>query len=138
MRRPAALLAAVLAATTACARGSGAAAAAPQAAPTPPEVTAQAITLGDSLFNNGSCQRCHGAKGVGGQNGPSLVAGPWLHVTGTDFAAIAALITSGVPREQLKDANRRPMNPRGGPMQLSDERVRAVAAYVWSISRTKG
>jgi mono/diheme cytochrome c family protein len=101
-------------------------------------VTAQLIATGDSLFNNGACVRCHGAKGVGGTNGPSLVAGPWLHHRGS-VQEIAQTITTGVPRERLKDTSRRfPMNPRGGPMNLSEAQVQAVAAYVWSISRSKG
>lgn len=103
----------------------------------PAGVSAALIAQGDSLFNAGSCQRCHGQKGVGAANGPSLVAGAWLHHTGT-VDEIASTITTGVPRERLKDSTRRfPMNPRGGPMNLSDEQVRAVAAYVWSISRDK-
>jgi mono/diheme cytochrome c family protein len=131
------LLAAVVVA--ACSgSGSGAAAApAPSAPPRPAAATAANIALGDSLFHAGSCQRCHGQKGVGAQNGPSLVATPWLHSTGS-FDEIAATITTGVPRANIKDASRRfQMNPRGGPMNLTDAQVQAVAAYVWSISRDK-
>ncbi len=44
----------------------------------------------------------------------------------------------GVPRAGLTDTPRRfAMNRRGGPMKLSDHQVRAVAAYVRSISREK-
>ena len=32
----------------------------------PALVTAANVALGDSLFNSGSCQRCHGKGGVGG------------------------------------------------------------------------
>lgn len=103
----------------------------------PPEVTAVRVATGDSLFNNGACQRCHGAGGVGGPNAPSLTAGPWLHGAGS-HEDIARVVTTGIPREQLKDSSRRfAMNPRGGPMNLTDEQVKAVAAYVWTISRTK-
>ncbi len=103
----------------------------------PAGVTAALVARGDSLFNSGSCQRCHGARGVGAQNGPSLVSGAWLHHRGTP-EEIAATITTGVPRAALKDTSRRfPMNPRGGPMNLTDDQVKAVAAYVWSISRAK-
>ncbi len=95
------------------------------------------VAHGDSLFNTGACQRCHGAKGVGGQNAPSLVTGPWLHHSGS-YDEIVATITTGIARPALKDSTRRfPMNPRGGPMNLTDEQVRDVAAYVWSISRDK-
>jgi len=95
------------------------------------------VAEGDALFNQGACVRCHGANGAGGANGPSLVAGPWLHGDGS-MPFLTGIITTGVPRERLKDALRRfAMNPRGGPMQLTDDKVRALAAYVYSISRGK-
>ncbi len=120
------------------ASGTGAAASPTPSAPArPAAVTAANIALGDSLFNTGSCQRCHGQKGVGANNGPSLVAGPWLHSAG-GFDEIVKTITEGVPRTAFKDTNRRfAMNPRGGPMNLTDAQVQAVAAYVWSISRER-
>jgi mono/diheme cytochrome c family protein len=103
----------------------------------PAGVTDAAITLGDSIYHSGGCQRCHGQQGVGGNNGPSLVAGAWQQHAGS-YDEIVGTITNGVPREKLKDATRRfPMGPRGGPMNLDDAQVRAVAAYVWSISRAK-
>jgi mono/diheme cytochrome c family protein len=124
----------------ACARGArvSSAAASPPAAPAlPAGVTMALIAQGDSLFNSGACVRCHGARGVGGENAPSLVSGPWLHHGGS-FDEIVATVTTGVPRSALKETTRRfAMNPRGGPMKLSDDQVRAVAAYVWSISRGK-
>jgi mono/diheme cytochrome c family protein len=127
----------VLAACSSATASGGANAAVAAAPPRPAAVTAANIALGDSLYHAGSCQRCHGQKGVGAQNGPSLVATPWLHSTG-DFDAIVATITTGVPRANIKDATRRfQMNPRGGPMNLTDAQVQAVAAYVWSISRDK-
>lgn len=103
--------------------------------PSPEELAA--IARGDSLFNGGGCQRCHGQKGVGAQNGPSLVTGPWLHVDGSQ-AQIAALIVRGVPREAITDTTRRfPMRPRGGPMNVTDAQAQDIAAYVVSISRSK-
>lgn len=106
-------------------------------APFPAGVTDALITSGDRLFNSGACVRCHGARGVGGANGPSLVRGPWLHAS-DNVADIARVITNGVPQEQLKSASRRfAMNPRGGPMALTDAQIQSLAAYVWSISRRK-
>lgn len=125
---------------SACAKSSGTEAAAapqPKGPVMPAGVTSAMIALGDSLYNSGSCQRCHGQKGVGANNGPALVTGPWLHSKGT-YDEIIGTITNGVPRASIKDASRRfPMNGRGGPMALNDEQVKAVAAYVWSISRDK-
>lgn len=111
--------------------------AAPAAARGPSPEQLASIARGDSLFNAGACQRCHGQKGVGAQNGPSLVSGPWLHVDGTQ-AQIAALIVRGVPREAITDTTRRfPMRPRGGPMNVTDEQAQDLAAYIVSISRSK-
>jgi mono/diheme cytochrome c family protein len=134
----ASLLAGVVVAGCSKATGSEAAAAPAPAVPAvPAAVTAAAIATGDSIYHSGGCQRCHGQKGVGAQNGPSLVAGAWLHSTGK-FDEIVATITNGVPRTAMKDQARRfPMNPRGGPMNLTDEQVKSVAAYVYSISRAK-
>ena len=120
------------------ASGTGAAPA-PSVPPRPAAVTEANIAIGDSLFNtnNAPCQRCHGQKGVGATNGPSLVTGPWLQSSGS-FDEIVATITNGVPRASIKDPARRfQMNPRGGPMNLTDAQVQAISAYVWSISRDK-
>ena len=138
--RPLSVVVALVAIGTACSSSAGSttvAAAAPVALRGPSAAELASIARGDSLFNAGGCQRCHGQAGIGAQNGPSLVAGKWLHVDGT-AAQIAALITAGVAREQITDASRRfPMRPRGGPMNLTDEQVGDVAAYVVSISRAK-
>jgi mono/diheme cytochrome c family protein len=140
MRRSLLLAAAVTLTLVACNKGSGSeagAAPAPSGPVLPAAVTPANIALGDSIYHSGSCQRCHGQKGVGAQNGPSLVTGPWIHSDGA-FDAIVATITNGVPRTSIKDTTRRfPMNPRGGPMNLSDAQVQAVAAYVYTISRDK-
>lgn len=117
--------------------GASSAGAAPAAMRGPSAEELAAIARGDSLFNAGACQRCHGQKGVGAQNGPSLVGGPWLHVDGSQ-AQIAALIVNGVPREAITDSTRRfPMRARGGPMNLTDAQAQDIAAYVVSISRAK-
>lgn len=125
------------AAATSSASSVSSAGAAPAAVRAPSPEMLASIARGDSLFNAGACQRCHGQKGVGAPNGPSLVAGPWLHVDGTQ-AEIAALIIRGVPREAVTDSTRRfPMRARGGPMNLTDDQVQDLAAYVVSISRAK-
>jgi len=117
--------------------GASSAGAAPAAVRGPSAEELAAIARGDSLFNTGACQRCHGQKGVGAQNGPSLVNGPWLHVDGSP-SQIAALIINGVPREAITDSTRRfPMRARGGPMNLTDAQAQDLAAYVVSISRAK-
>jgi mono/diheme cytochrome c family protein len=144
MRRFRYLLPFIAAAVVAgCSRGSGSSTSgAPPAPALPPGVTTAMIAQGDSLFNNTNpqptpCARCHGPQGAGGQNGPSLTTGPWLQITGT-VDDIAGVITTGVPRDKIKDpAHRNPMGARGGPMRLTDPQIRAIASYIWSISRAK-
>ena len=100
----------------------------------PADVTPAMLAMGDSLFNNGSCQRCHGKGGVGAQNAPNLTDAEWLQISGK-FDEIVKTITEGVPRASIKDASHRfQMNPRGGPMNLTDQQIRAVAAYVFRLS----
>ena len=116
--------------------GSGTQAPAPDSGPKlPTGVTMAMITQGDSIFNTASCQRCHGKGGIGAQNGPALAAGNWQHGSGS-FDDIVKTISSGVTKEEMKDQTRRfPMRARGGVQPLlTDEQVKAVAAYVWSIS----
>jgi mono/diheme cytochrome c family protein len=137
--RTLAALSLVLVVATACrsaqggAGGAGSGAAARNA--TPAEVTPARVALGDSLFNNGGCMRCHGQKGVGTQNGPALNDNKWDQLTTGSFEEIRALIVSGVPKEKIKVTTRpNAMGARGGRMNLNDEQITAVAAYVWTLS----
>lgn len=139
MRVPMLLLAPAVLLLSACFGVTGAVfrGGSPAAASGPSPEMLASIARGDSLFNAGGCQRCHGQKGVGAQNGPALIEGPWLHADGSQ-ASIARIITEGIARDAFKVPERPfAMRPRGGPMNLTDEQVQDVAAYVVSISRGK-
>lgn len=102
---------------------------------TPAAVTPANVALGDSLFNAGGCQRCHGKGGVGAANAPALDGKKWLQLTTGSFDEIAAIITTGVPATAIKDPTHKfAMRARGGPMNLNDAQVQAVAAYVYTLS----
>jgi mono/diheme cytochrome c family protein len=119
------LLAAGLASAGACHRGVR----------RPPQVTPVSVALGDSLFNTGNCQRCHGKGGIGAQNAPTLDGKKWLQLKTGSYEEIVKIITEGVPQAAIKDASHRfAMRPRGGNMNLTDPQVQAVAAYVWSLT----
>ncbi|MCC6317637.1 MAG: cytochrome c [Gemmatimonadaceae bacterium] len=122
----------------ACRSGSsaGAAGGAPAAvAARPAEVTAANIALGDSLFNNGGCMRCHGRAGIGATGGPMLNDSQWLQLKSGSYEEIVGIITSGVPAASIKDSTHKfPMGARGGRMNLTDPQIKAVAAYVYSLS----
>lgn len=99
----------------------------------PGSITRQMIQEGDSIFNHGSCQRCHGMNGTHGRTAPDLTDSTWLHIDGS-YNSIVHIISTGVPAAEFKSATSRfPMRPMGG-MQLTDDQLHAVAAYVYTLS----
>lgn len=99
----------------------------------PEEVTREAVQQGERLFGgDGFCHTCHGPDGGGIPNlAPDLSDGAWIHVDGS-LEELTAVVREGVPAERSTTGI--PMPPRGGA-SLSPEQVRAVAAYVWTLSR---
>ena len=105
----------------------------PAAAQAPAGVTPALITQGDSIFHGkGNCYACHGANAEG-TVGPNLTDAEWLHSDGS-YDAIVKQVTTGVPKEQSKSGIVMP--PRGGAT-ITDDEVKAVAAYVYSLSHKK-
>ena len=105
----------------------------PAGAQAPAGVTPAAIALGDSLFHSkGNCYACHGANAQG-TVGPNLTDAEWIHSDGS-YDAIVKQITTGVTAEESK--SKIPMPPKGGS-QITDDEVKAVAAYVYSLSHKK-
>lgn len=95
----------------------------------PEGVTAQMIETGAALYGGaGLCAVCHGANGEG-SIGPDLTDDEWVHSDGS-YDDIVRQILEGVPADKSKSGV--PMPPKGGAT-LTDEQVRAVAAYVWSL-----
>ncbi len=99
----------------------------------PAGATQEMVALGDRIYHGqvggASCTACHGSSGKGTPLGPDLTDSKWLWSDGS-YSGIAKTITDGVmtPKEY-----RSPMPPMGGA-QLTDDQVKAVAAYVWSLS----
>lgn len=97
----------------------------------PEGVTPQMVTAGEQVFTGaGNCFTCHGQGGAGTPLAPALNDSEWLHIDGA-FEAIATIVREGVPQPAQFPAA---MPPMGGA-QLSDDQIREVAAYVYSISR---
>jgi hypothetical protein len=70
---------------------------------------------------------------VGSARGPNLTDSTWIHIDGS-YDQIVNLVTTGFTKAEMKDPSYPfSMNPRGG-VQLSDDQIRSVAAYVWSLS----
>ena len=118
----------------ACHRGAATTSAPQTAKPAlPAGVTAAMIAEGDTIFNTKSCKNCHLANGVGGPRGPNLTDTAWIHIDGS-YESIIALVTTGFTKPEQKDPQYQfTMNPRGG-VRLTDEQIKSVAAYVWSLS----
>ena len=100
------------------------------AAPAPAGITPELIAQGDKVFHGpGNCYACHGTNAQGAV-GPNLTDAEWLHSKGS-FEEIVAQVTKGVPKEESKSGI--PMPAKGGG-SISDDDVKAVAAYVYSLS----
>jgi len=105
-------------------------AAAQQKAAAPAGVTPAMIAQGDSIFHGaGNCYACHGANAQGAV-GPNLTDAEWIHSDGS-YDAIVKQVTTGVPQSESKSGI--PMPPKGGST-ITDDQVKAVAAYVYSLS----
>ena len=92
------------------------------------------IARGDAVFHGSdNCYACHGSKGEG-LVGPNLTDSEWIHSKGT-LEEIEAQINHGVTKEESKSGI--PMPPKGGAT-ISDEDVKACAAYVHSLSQKSG
>ena len=94
---------------------------------------ANMIRTGSELFSEGSCVRCHGEGGTGGNRAPDLTDTQWVQNDGS-LGGIQETIFSGVRRKDFVDPDRPfEMNPQGG-MALDRAELRSIAAYVWSLS----
>jgi mono/diheme cytochrome c family protein len=105
-------------------------------APSLPEgVTPLMIATGDSIFHKASCVRCHGADAKGTARGANLTDSQWSQISGS-YPEIVKVITDGVPADKIKlPGATRPMGARGGT-NLTDDQIKQVAAYVYSISHS--
>ena len=95
--------------------------------------TPQQIALGDSIFHGqvggGTCSACHGQDAKGTAVAPDLTDSQWLNGDGS-YQFLVNTITNGVPQPKQHPA---PMPPKGGA-PLTDDQVKAVAAYEYSLS----
>jgi cytochrome c oxidase subunit 2 len=102
----------------------------------PSGMSVEMIRAGDSVFHDGGrCFACHGAEGEGLPSaGNGLTLG--LSLVQPEWDLIDSVITSGIPDRDTRAPIAMPA--RGARGNLTDEQIRAVAAYVWAISRMRG
>ena len=102
----------------------------------PAGVTAEMVAEGQQVFSGpGICISCHGPDASGTPLAPNLRDNEWLWVTNTTdptgmYNEIVTRVQEGVPTPKTHPS---PMPPMGGA-QLTEDQVRAVAAYVYSLS----
>ena len=100
--------------------------------PVPPGATHEMVALGRKVYfgqvGGAACTACHGDDAHGSTLGPNLTDKKWLWSNGS-YAGIARTIRNGVQRPKKY---RSPMPPIRD--QLTPDQIKAVAAYVWSIS----
>lgn len=105
----------------------------PAAATPPPAGEQGRLALGGDIFNGraagGICFTCHGQNAVGTQMAPNLTDQTWIHGDGS-VEFIANTIRTGVPQPKEYPAM---MPPFAG--MLTDDQIRAIAEYVYSLSR---
>lgn len=99
----------------------------------PEGVTMAMVDEGKTVFEGpGICVSCHGPSGEGIPNlGDNLTDDEWLHSDGS-YEAIVETIMSGVTAEASTSGV--PMPPRAAT-NITDDQVRAAAAYVWTLSK---
>lgn len=97
-------------------------------------ITPQMIAEGDSIFHGqkagGLCYTCHGPDAKGTQLAPPLGQHKWLTGDGS-YNFIVKRVTEGMPSPTPPYTA--PMPPMGGA-QLSADQIKAVSAYVYSLS----
>ena len=98
------------------------------------DIDQETVDEGASLFKGlGLCHACHGPEAKGVPNlGADLSDDEWLHSDGS-LEGILATIKQGVTGDKSSTGTLMP--PKGGS-SLSDDQLRAVATYVWSLSHT--
>jgi cbb3-type cytochrome c oxidase subunit III len=96
----------------------------------PEGATQSMVDRGKEIFTKqGLCYACHGQEGKG-LVGPNLTDATWIHGKGT-YEEIIGIVTKGITKEEAKGGV--PMPAKGGS-SISDDDVKAVAAYVYSLS----
>jgi mono/diheme cytochrome c family protein len=100
----------------------------------PAGATPAMLAQGDSIYHGqlagGLCYTCHGGAGEGTDDAPPLVNNTWRTGDGS-YEFIQKRIAQGMPHPTPPYSE--PMLPMGG-RQLTPDQIRAVAAYVYSIS----
>lgn len=99
----------------------------------PEGVTAEMVEQGKAVYGGaGICSSCHGPAGAGIPSlGANLTDAEWVHSDGS-YEEIVTTILEGVTAQESSSGV--PMPAKGGT-NISDDDVKAVAAYVWTLGQ---
>jgi mono/diheme cytochrome c family protein len=99
----------------------------------PEGVTKEMIAQGKTVYAGaGICSSCHGPAGKGVPSlGADLTDAEWVHSDGS-YDGIVKTIMEGVTAQASTSGV--PMPAKGGT-GISDDDVKAVAAYVWTLGK---
>ena len=98
----------------------------------PGNVTGAMVQEGQQIYAGaGICAACHGADATGAI-GPDLTDSEWLVGDG-EYEQLVDQILEGVSAADATNPLGAIMPPKGGAA-ITDAQVRAVAAYVWTLS----
>ena len=104
----------------------------PEAMALPAGVTDAMVQEGQGIYAGaGICAACHGPDATGGI-GPNLSDAEWLIGDG-EYEQIVTQILDGVSASQATFRRGAIMPPKGGS-GITEAQVRAVSAYVWTLS----
>ena len=104
----------------------------PVARALPANIDATIVVEGKKLFHDEAhCFHCHGKNGAGTFFGPSLSDGRRINLKTASYEEINRLIHTGVPKPKHHLGA---MPPMGGA-SLSEDQIRALAAYVFTLDR---
>jgi mono/diheme cytochrome c family protein len=99
----------------------------------PEGVTMAMVEEGEAIYGGaGICMTCHAPDGSGVPNlGADLTDDEWTHSDGS-YDGITATVLAGVTADASTSGV--PMPAKGGT-SITDDQVKAVAAYVWTLSK---
>jgi mono/diheme cytochrome c family protein len=99
----------------------------------PEGVTVEMVEQGKAIYGGpGICSSCHGPAGAGIPSlGANLTDSEWLHSDG-NYDGVTKTVMEGVTAQASSSGV--PMPAKGGT-NISDDDVKAVAAYVWTLSK---
>jgi len=99
----------------------------------PEGVTTEMVEQGKAVYGGaGICSSCHGPAGAGIPSlGADLTDSEWLHSDGS-YDGMTKTVMEGVTAQASSSGV--PMPAKGGT-NISDDDVKAVAAYVWTLSK---